>query len=576
MEIIVNEINLKHDFLQSIDELIPQDKLIKKNLKRSIDDYKKNEPKRIKIEYENKFYNLNPNDQINNLKKGPRNNPRRNDPKDPKKDETSKKDPIINPKKDPITRDQPTQHPTAINLNNNDNFFSLLNILLTDIPDAGAPTSEPDICKNPLCNHKTFEEDPTSVQVATISKVNDIEDLIKLGKTYHCKKNKDYYGLNLRILCNLVLPLTELRNMIGLKSVKTHIVNQILFFLRGYNKNNRCNECIDCSYSLPCARNLDDMLHTVITGPPGVGKTHLGKILCKIYKEAGILSKGHFTLVTRSDFIAKYLGQTAIKTQKLIDRCIGGVMFIDEAYALGHSEGRDSFSKECLDTLNQNLSEKRDLLCIIAGYKGALDKCFFSMNDGLVRRFTFRYDIEGYTSEELMEIFLLKISQGSWQTEFTIKEGDNEKTKESKGKQNNKLSKFFKDHKDDFPNYGGDIETLFLNCKIAHCRKIPLYVSKHKKDTNEKIITVTEEITREISHLAGENKFVPHQIMNDYRNPLINNQGTSIPNNVQGNNLIYNNRILSLKDIYDGFDMYLSFKQGGNRQDKYPPLFMYI
>src|SRR4029078_8344221 len=127
----------------------------------------------------------------------------------------------------------------------------------------------------------------------------------------------------------------------------------------------------------------------------------------KVYKEMGVLSKGHFTLVTRSDLIAKYLGQTAIKTQEVINNCEGGVMFIDEAYALGHSEGRDSFSKECLDTLNQNLSEKRDFLCIIAGYKDALEKCFFSMNDGLARRFNFRYDIESYTPEELMEIFLL-------------------------------------------------------------------------------------------------------------------------------------------------------------------------
>lgn len=403
----------------------------------------------------------------------------------------------------------------------NDKFIKEFVIALLNMYDDEDSNTESyvDKCMNPYCNHKTYEEDNNPVETIKICKIEDIEDLIRLGKTYHCKKNKDYYGLNLRILCNLVLPLTELRNMIGLKTVKTHIVNQILFFLRGYNKNNKCNECVDCSYGLPCARNLDDMLHTIITGPPGVGKTHLGKILCKVYKETGILSKGHFTLVTRSDFIAKYLGHTAIKTQKLIDKCLGGVMFIDEAYSLCHSDGRDSFSKECLDTLNQNLSEKRDFLCIIAGYRNALDKCFFSMNEGLSRRFTFRYDISGYTPLELMEIFLLKLSQASWEMEFNIKEYKN------KEKQKNKLLKFFKSHINDFPNYGGDIETLILNCKIIHCRKIPI---------------TTEEIE---SMPTDDSK--------------------------------YNNKILSLQDINDGYDMYMSFRQGGDK-DKSPPPFMYM
>merc|ERR1711991_1200935 len=110
--------------------------------------------------------------------------------------------------------------------------------------------------------------------------------------------------------------------------------------------------------------NNDDMLHTVITGPPGVGKTELGRILGHIYKGMGVLKKGHLKIVKRSDLIGKYLGHTAAKTQDVIDECSGGVMFIDEAYSLCNKEGRDSFSKECIDTLNQNLTERRDFLCI--------------------------------------------------------------------------------------------------------------------------------------------------------------------------------------------------------------------
>ncbi len=308
-------------------------------------------------------------------------------------------------------------------------------------------------CPNPLCDHKNKKHDEVYT-VAKITEVKDINDIIELGKTYHCKKNTHFNGMDLKILCRLVNPLSELKNMVGMKKVKENMVNQILFFLQGLNVKYEQD-------GFGKITSNTDMLHTVITGPPGVGKTELGKILGKVYKAMGVLSKGSFKLVTRSDLIAKYLGQTAVKTQDVINSCEGGVMFIDEAYALGHEEGRDSFSKECLDTLNQNLTEKRDFLCIIAGYKESLDKCFFSMNDGLKRRFTFRYDIEGYTGEELRQIFEVKLNADKWKVEFL---DDAEKFKQ--------YEEFFKKNKDNFPNYGGDIETLFLKCKIAHSKRI--------------------------------------------------------------------------------------------------------
>lgn len=311
-------------------------------------------------------------------------------------------------------------------------------------------------CPNPVCNHKTLEEDSTEIEKIDLKEIKDINDLIKLGKSYHCKKNNKHNNIDLAILCKLVNPLTELSKMIGMKSVKETMVNQILFFLQGLNKT-------ESNDGFGKVTINEDMLHTVITGPPGVGKTELGKILGKVYKEMGVLSKGSFRLVTRADLIAKYLGQTAIKTQDVINDCEGGVMFIDEAYALGHSEGRDSFSKECLDTLNQNLTEKRDFLCIIAGYKDALEECFFKMNEGLRRRFTFRYDIEEYTPEELKEIFVGKLNKENWRLEFN---GEEENMK--------KFVNFFKENKGNFPNFGGDMETLFLNCKICHSRRVVL------------------------------------------------------------------------------------------------------
>ena len=200
-----------------------------------------------------------------------------------------------------------------------------------------------------------------------------------------------------------------------MNKVKEDMVNQIVFFLQGFNKSDKCNECIDCSLGRECQQELNnDMLHTVITGPPGVGKTELGKILGQVYKEMGVLKKGTLKVVKRSDLIGKYLGHTAAKTQDVIDECSGGVMFIDEAYSLGNKEGRDSFSKECLDTLNQNLTERRDFLCIIAGYEESLDNCFFNYNEGLKRRFSFRYNITGYSAVELKQIFELKVKKESW------------------------------------------------------------------------------------------------------------------------------------------------------------------
>ena len=342
-------------------------------------------------------------------------------------------------------------------------------------------------CRNPHCDHKTLEEDSTPIIIPSISEIKDISDLIMLGKSYHCKKNTEFVGMNLRLLYNLIQPLTELYNMIGMTNVKESMVEQILFFLQGNHNNSKCGKCTECSFNLPCTNTNTEMLHTVITGPPGVGKTELGKILGKVYKELEILSTGAFKLVSRSDLIAGYLGQTAMKTQKVIDECKGGVLFIDEAYSLGNSELRDSFSKECIDTLNKNLSENRDFLCIIAGYNDELEKCFFKYNDGLKRRFTFRYDIKPYSYDELLRIFEFKVSSLGWKLCYYLEPSDCQDIINRKHEMRQYIENLFKKNSKNFPNYGGDIETYFLKCKICHNRRCVF-----KQDEKRKTLSIDD------------------------------------------------------------------------------------
>ena len=209
--------------------------------------------------------------------------------------------------------------------------------------------------------------------------------------------NGKKYSINLETLNKLVNPLTKLKNTIGMDKVKSGIFDMILYYLQNFETKN------------------NNMLHTIIEGPPGVGKTMVGRIIGEIYAALGIIPSNKFKLVKRTDLIGEYVGHTAHKTQKAIDEANGGILFIDEAYSLGSDEKKDTFSKECIDTINQNLSEnKKKFICIIAGYPQELENCFFSYNLGLKRRFPFKYTIDGYTSTEMYNIFIKMINDIKW------------------------------------------------------------------------------------------------------------------------------------------------------------------
>ena len=143
-------------------------------------------------------------------------------------------------------------------------------------------------------------------------------------------------------------------------------------------------------------------LHAILTGNPGTGKTTLARILGKIYKALGLLERGHLVEVDRQSLVAGYLGQTAIKTGAVIDKAMGGILFIDEAYAL--ASGNDDFGQEAIETILKTMEDKRGQFAVIAaGYTDNMD-VFLKSNPGLKSRFDKYYNLPDYSAEELMEI----------------------------------------------------------------------------------------------------------------------------------------------------------------------------
>jgi SpoVK/Ycf46/Vps4 family AAA+-type ATPase len=216
--------------------------------------------------------------------------------------------------------------------------------------------------------------------------LNTIDDIIKLK--HHPKKFDFFDDSKFTRLYNIIPVLEELSQIIGMNNVKTKIFNSICYFIHGIT-------------------NKEEMNHVMVMGPPGVGKTTIAKIIGSLYLKLGFLHNNNFIVARRSDLIAKYLGQTAIKTQKVIDSAMGGVLFIDEVYSLGNEDNKDSFAKECIDTINLNMS-RTDMpwLLIVGGYKHEIETNFLSYNKGLERRFSVKLEINEYTPSELFDMLL--------------------------------------------------------------------------------------------------------------------------------------------------------------------------
>jgi SpoVK/Ycf46/Vps4 family AAA+-type ATPase len=196
--------------------------------------------------------------------------------------------------------------------------------------------------------------------------------------------------------------LSKLNGMVGLAGVKKEISNLAAFL----NLQIRRGET-----------NTFQGKHYIFTGNPGTGKTTVARIMADVFRTLGILSRGQLVEADRSKLVAGFSGQTAIKTNQLIDSAMGGVLFIDEAYTLKSNDG-DSFGAEAIDTLLKRLEDDRGkFICIVAGYTDQMHD-FIDTNPGLKSRFTQTIHFDDYTPDELTEIFI-NLAKGK---NFTVDE----------------------------------------------------------------------------------------------------------------------------------------------------------
>ncbi len=193
----------------------------------------------------------------------------------------------------------------------------------------------------------------------------------------------------------------ELNELIGLDGIKKEVNN--LINMVTIHKLRQQNDL----------KTVDMSLHMVFTGNPGTGKTMIARIMSRIYRSLGILNKGHLVEVDRSGLVAGYVGQTATKTSAVIEKALGGVLFIDEAYAL-NSKSENDFGQEAIDTLLKAMEDHRDdLVVIVAGYDGLMEK-FIHSNPGLESRFNRYLHFDDYSIDEMAAILDLNLKKGQY------------------------------------------------------------------------------------------------------------------------------------------------------------------
>ena len=251
--------------------------------------------------------------------------------------------------------------------------------------------------------------------------------------------------------------MVELEELVGLAEVKKDVKNLINLV-----KVRKLRE----EHGLP---NTAMSLHMVFMGNPGTGKTTVARLLGSMYAAIGVLSEGQLIEVDRSGLVAGYVGQTALKTQEVIKSALGGVLFIDEAYALAGG-GEQDFGKEAIETILKAMEDNRDnLIVIVAGYTGPMED-FMNSNPGLESRFNKYFFFPDYNGEELYNIFLLRCKKNSY-----------ELSEQAQKEAMEIFNEMFEDRSDNFGN-GRDVRNFFEDTVVRQANRLAAMENPSKED----------------------------------------------------------------------------------------------